>query len=90
MGVRFPVSGAVAAASSLLFKLETPTGAVDGANVTFTLSKSPVTNPAHPLIVFQNGLAIDSSLYAVSGTTLTFGVAPLLGDTVYVYYPYLA
>lgn len=90
MGVRFPVSGAVAAASSLLFKFEAPTGVIDGANVTFTMSKAPVTNPAHPIIVFQNGFAISSALYAVSGATLTFGTAPLLGDSVYVYYPYLA
>lgn len=90
MGVRYPVSGAVAAASSLLHKFEAPTGTINGSNVTFTMSKAPVTNPAHPIVVFQNGLAIDSALYAVSGATLTFSVAPLSGDTVYVYYPYLA
>jgi hypothetical protein len=60
---------------------ETPTGATNGANATFTLSQTP--SPSASLTVFLNGvrqtLGVD---YTVTGTTITFLTAsiPQSGD----------
>lgn len=61
---------------------ETPSGAINGTNLTFTLSQTP--NPATSLAVYRNGLRMMSGLdYTLSGTTITFGtgLAPQTSDT---------
>ncbi len=76
---------AVSPLASLL--VEAPSGAVDGSNVTFTLSQSPL--PIASLFLFQNGLFQTNGVdYTVSGTTVTFMSAPLTGATLTALYTY--
>ena len=60
---------------------ETPTGATNGVNTTFTLSQTP--SPSASLTVFLNGLLMGAGVdYALSGSTITFLTAsvPQSGD----------
>jgi hypothetical protein len=60
---------------------ETPSGTVNGVNVTFTLANTPHANSFVKL--YLNGLRQAqgaSSDYTVSGTTITFNTAPVSGD----------
>ena len=58
---------------------ETPGGTINGTNTVFTLAFTPTTGSLH---LFRNGLlqlpAID---YTLSGTTITYLVAPPNGNT---------
>jgi len=61
--------------------LETPSGAINGSNTSFTLSQVP--SPAGSLVVFRNGLRMTSGLdYTASSNTVSFGSAyiPQTGD----------
>ncbi|HEV3084142.1 MAG TPA: hypothetical protein VGY66_30445, partial [Gemmataceae bacterium] len=63
---------------------ETPGGAVDGMNKTFTLSISP---DAFNVTVKVNGMQLSSPAdYSISGNTLTFVNAPASGATINVHY----
>ena len=57
---------------------ETPAGAIDGSNATFTLSVSPSLCQ-----IFVNGILQGSGDYSRSGATITFqaGAIPASGDT---------
>ena len=58
----------------------------DGEVVAFTLASAPVANS---LQIFLNGLLQEEGSgkdYTVSGTTVTFAVAPEAGDILLVYY----
>jgi len=60
---------------------ETPAGAINGVNNSFTLAQSP--NPATSLSVFRSGVRQKSGAdYTVNGSTLTFvsGHVPQTGD----------
>ncbi len=60
---------------------ETPSGAMDGINTSYTLSQVP--NPAGSLVVFRNGIRLKAGLdYTASANTITFVAAsmPLAGD----------
>jgi hypothetical protein len=60
----------------------TPSGTINGTNVTFTLSQSP--SPSSSLAVYRNGVRMTSSVdYTLSGAVITFGtgLAPQSGDT---------
>jgi hypothetical protein len=60
---------------------EIPAGAIDGANVSFTLSHTPA--PASSLDVFRNGIRAMSGLdYTSTGNSVTFaaGYVPQIGD----------
>lgn len=53
---------------------EVPSGTINGSNVTFTLAHTPTSNTA----VYQNGFRlIFGTDYTLSGSTLTWAVAPL-------------
>lgn len=73
----------------IYFKQETPTGSINGSNTAFELSTLPV-NPESTM-VFVDGLLkplTPGSLgYTISGTTITLGTAPVVGQSVYVWYP---
>ena len=57
---------------------ETPSGAMNGSNVTFTLANTPVLNSEH---LYLNGMLIDAGDdYTISGTTITMATAPLSTD----------
>lgn len=65
---------------------ETPTGAVDGVNTTFTLANSAAAGSEH---VFLNGILQDvgvSNDYTISGATITFNFAPASGSKIRVTY----
>jgi len=67
---------------------ETPTGTVNGSNVTFTLAATPVSGTEQ---VFVNGVLQDSGSgndYTISSATITFltGAIPQSGDKVRVSY----
>lgn len=83
-------SGAVTLAANILREAdivtrETPSGSVNGSNVTFTLANTPVTGTEH---VYLNGLLQDAAGedYSISGTTITMTVAPQTGDKIRVSY----
>lgn len=94
MGTRYPVSGAVAAASTLNMYVETPTGTIDGlpgppptGNVTFTLAHAPRTPLLSNIAVFWNGLIQTPGVdYTITGVTLTFASPPQVGDEILVVY----
>jgi hypothetical protein len=62
---------------------ETPGGAMNGLNASFTLSQTP--SPAASLAVFRNGIRLTSSVdYTANGAAITFvsNFVPQGGDTV--------
>jgi hypothetical protein len=64
---------------------ETPSGAINGVNVTFTLLAAPA--PAASLELYQNGmLQRQGTEYTLSGNTITMTVAPITGDTLAAFY----
>lgn len=64
---------------------ETPTGAIDGSNKVFTLAATPISGSEH---VFQNGMLVlpGGVNYTISGTQITFNIAPMVGEWVRVSY----
>ena len=65
---------------------ETPTGAVNGANTTFTLAATPTAGTEE---VFLNGILQEPGAgndYTISGATITYLAAPLTGDRLRVNY----
>lgn len=65
---------------------EVPAGTINGSNTTFTLANSPI---AGTVAVSLNGilqLVGSGNDYTISGSTVTFGTAPLAGDTLLVAY----
>ncbi len=59
---------------------ETPTGTVDGVNVTFTLANVPILNSEH---LFLNGIRQLKGVnkdYTITSDTVTFVAAPITGD----------
>ena len=66
---------------------ETPGGAINGVNLTFTLASAP--NPAGSLRLFRNGLLMDpGGDYTLSGSSITFIAVstPRTGDSLAAYY----
>ena len=68
---------------------ETPTGTVNGINVTFTLSHTP---DAASLTFYINGLSVPQKAgtdgFSVSGTTITVGSPPAVAQTVWAVYAF--
>jgi hypothetical protein len=59
---------------------ETPTGTINGANVTFTLAATPVAGTEE---LFLNGLLLEPGAgndYTIAGATITMLTAPATGD----------
>jgi hypothetical protein len=59
---------------------ETPSGSINGSNVTFTLAATPVSGSEQ---IFLNGLLLESGAgndYTISGGTITMLSAPVSGD----------
>ena len=67
---------------------ETPGGAVNGINLTFTLASAP--NPADSLRLYRNGLLLDQGGdYILTGSSISFTsatTAPQTGDSLAAYY----
>lgn len=65
---------------------ETPSGTINGSNVTFTLANTPTAGSEH---VFLNGELQDVGAgndYTISGATITLLTAPLAGEKLRVSY----
>jgi hypothetical protein len=65
---------------------ETPTGAINGANTTFTLANTPTAGTEE---VFLNGLLMEPGAgndYTIASATITMLSAPLTGDRLKVNY----
>ena len=66
--------------------MEIPVGAIDDVNVTYTIAFTPYTNSVH---VWMNGVLQrvgGLNDYTISGTTITFNVAPSTNSTLVVSY----
>lgn len=64
---------------------ETPSGTVNGSNVTFTLANTPVTTAS--VSVYIDGiLQLQTTDYSISTATITFTTAPALGQSVRAVY----
>ena len=88
-GTSGPCGGNGGGVTPLFADEETPSGSVDGTNVTFLLSKAP--SPASSLELYRNGLQLRRGTdYSLSGFTLTFftGSIPQLGDLLIARYRY--
>ena len=57
----------------------------DGSDTTFTLSVTPLNE--NNTFVYLDGVYQEKSVYSVSGTTLTFGTAPVSGHSIEVVTP---
>jgi len=82
-------SGQIVVSSRQMFQWnEKPNGNIDGANDTFKLLFSP--SPPESLMVFRDGLLLDSDLgdYAIVGDTITLPVPPPVGTRIKVSYPH--
>lgn len=64
---------------------EVPSGSVNGSNVTFTLSETPVSGAA-VMIALDGGVSTNGTDFTVSGTTITFAVAPATGTEIFAMY----
>lgn len=65
---------------------ETPSGSINGSNVTFTLANTPVSGSEH---IYLNGIlqAVGSGNdYTISGAVITMLTAPLSGERILVSY----
>ena len=86
----FPgTSGALLASGSLpvasQIQQETPSGTINGSNVTFTLAFTPVTTQS--LELYQDGiLLLQTTDYTLSGATITFTTAPAAGQSIRAVY----
>jgi hypothetical protein len=73
-----------------LVDFETPSGAIDGINATFTLTHTP--SPAADLVLMRNGVIsiAGGADYSLSGSTITFisGAIPQAGDALRASYRY--
>lgn len=68
---------------------ETPSGSINGSNVTFTLAHTP--NPSADLQLYLNGqqlIAGASADYTLSTATVTMASAPKTGDILIAFYRY--
>jgi hypothetical protein len=67
---------------------EVPTGLINGANTTYTLAHTP--NPALSLTCWRNGIEqrAGGADYTLATATITYGAAPLTGDTLICNYRY--
>lgn len=65
---------------------EIPSGAIDGANTSYSLANTPVSGSEH---VYLNGLLQESGSgndYTISGSSMTMATAPLAGEKIRVSY----
>lgn len=63
---------------------EVPSGTINGTNKDFTLINTPLSGTAQ---VYKNGLLqVPSDDYGITGTTISFAIAPLTGSKIRVHY----
>ena len=67
-------------------QLEDESANCDGSNVTFTLANTPVANSLDAFLNGSRQIEGSGLSYTISGTTLTFSVAPASTDTLIIRY----
>lgn len=69
---------------------ETPVGTINGTNTIFTLANAPTPNSLHVYLGASPSALqrLASTQYSVTGSTLTFNVAPAIGSTLLIDYRY--
>ena len=72
--------------SSNFITFETPSGTVDGSNVTFTLANTPVAGTVELYIEGYHLVPGSGNDYTISGATLTLLTAPLSGERLFANY----
>jgi len=73
--------------ASLQFAQEVPSGSINDSNVTFTLAQTPLVNAA--VLVFLDGSLQKQTVdYTLSGSTITFAIAPATGQSIAAFYQY--
>ena len=85
-GIVTAASNVASLSASNFVTRETPTGAVNGSNITFTLANTPVAGTEH---VFINGLLMEPGAgndYTISGATITTLFTLQTGDKIRVSY----
>lgn len=81
---RWRIIGGTGAGAGVGYQ-ETPTGIVNGSNVTFgPLTYIPSSDDS--IIVFVDGIALKNTEWSVSGLNVVLSVAPVVGQSVYVFY----
>ena len=75
----FAIAGTCILATTATWTAETPSGAINGTNLTFTLTQTPNTSS---LLLYLNGVfqSAGGEDYTLSGSTITFVQAPLTGS----------
>ena len=64
---------------------ETPAGTPNGVTTTFgPLTQTPANEDS--LIVFMNGLVVDTADYSLSGSSIVFTTPPVFGSQLYAFY----
>lgn len=72
------------AGTTSILSQESPTGAINGVNVTFFLSQIPKDDF---ILFFLNGVSLtEGSDYTLSTATITMVSAPVIGDMLTAYY----
>jgi hypothetical protein len=67
------------------FEQETPSGTVNGANTSFTLSSTPVFSKT--VLLFLNGIPQRLGTdFTLAGSSITMSVAPAFGQALYCWY----
>lgn len=62
-----------------------PVGAINGINTIYTLANAP--NPAASLQLFLNRVLVEAGTdFTLAGLTITYTLAPQVGDIHYAYY----
>jgi hypothetical protein len=75
------------AAASIFVESETPSGSINGSNVSFTLKNAPAPGT---LQLYRNGVRQGAGGdYTITGNSITFGAAPSSGDVLLADYSYL-
>lgn len=77
---------------------ETPVGAINGVNTSYTISQAPETFGGEPgILLYRNGIlmlrvadppAASPDEYSLIGTTITTGLPPANADTLKAYFFY--
>lgn len=84
-GLGTPGSPLVATGGTTNAYAETPSGTINSSNVTFTLAHTPADTDG--VLVLLDGVTQYNGIdYTVSGSTITFSVAPTTGSTIFAYY----
>lgn len=78
------LSGTAGLTSGNFVTRETPAGAINGANVSFTTAFTPTVGTE---TIYLNGLVQNLTVdYTITGSTITYAAAPIAGDVLRISY----